>query len=120
MNNILHEKYYNIGKLEKYLVQTLSQTRSSGIKLPEVHTVSTNLDPNIQPEKQNSRPFKDSEISQEKPRIGQGRAGVRRRRSPPINQTITQTSELSKKIPEVSKIEKKVITHQILQPQCNQ
>ena len=27
-----------------------SQTRSSGIKLPEVHGVSTNLDPNIQPE----------------------------------------------------------------------
>ena len=36
---------------------------------------------------------------------------MRRRRPPPINQTITQTSELSKKIPEISKIEKKVITH---------
>ena len=30
---------------------------------------------------------------------------------PPINQTITQTSELSKKIPKVSKIEKKVVIH---------
>ena len=37
---------------------------------------------------------------------------MRRRRSPPINQTIIQTSELSKKIPEVSKIERKVIPHQ--------
>ena len=59
----------------------------------------------------NIRPFQVHEISQEKPRMGQGRAGMRRRRPPPINQTITQTSELSKKIPEVSKIEKKVITH---------
>ena len=36
---------------------------------------------------------------------------MKRRRLPLINQTITQTSELSKKIPRLSKIEKKVITH---------
>ena len=32
MHNLLHEKYYNIGKLEKYLVQMWSQRRSSGMK----------------------------------------------------------------------------------------
>ena len=37
---------------------------------------------------------------------------MRRRRPPPINQTITQTSELSKKIPEAPKIELR-ITNQI-------
>ena len=78
--------------------------------MPEVHGMSKNLDPNIQPEKQNIRPLKGNEISQERPRIGQRRAGMRRR-PPPINQTIAQTSELSKKIPETSKIENKVITH---------
>ena len=40
MHNMLHEKYYNIGKSEKYMVQMHSQTKSSGIKLPEVHSVS--------------------------------------------------------------------------------
>ena len=85
-----------------------SQTKSSGIKLPEIHGVSKNLDPNIQPEKQNIRPLKGNEILQEKPRIGQGRAGMRRRKSP-INQTIA--AETSKKLLEASKIEKKVITH---------
>ena len=50
MHYLLHEKYYNIGKTEKYLVQTWSQTKSSGIKLLEVHGVSKNLDLNIQPE----------------------------------------------------------------------
>ena len=59
----------------------------------------------------NIRPIKGNKILQGKPHSGQGRAGMRRRRPSPINQTITQTSELSKKIPEVSKIEKKVITH---------
>ena len=41
-----------------------------------------NLNPNIQPEKQAIRPLKGNKISQEKPRIVQGRAGMRRRRVP--------------------------------------
>ena len=45
------KKYYNIGKSERYLVQTWFQTKSSGMKLLEVHGVSKTLDPNIQPEK---------------------------------------------------------------------
>ena len=50
MYNLLQGKYYNIGKTEKYLVQMQSQTKSSGIKLLEVHGVTKSLDPNIQPE----------------------------------------------------------------------
>ena len=74
MYSILQEKYYNIGNSAKYLVQTWSQAKSSRIKLPEVHGVSKNLDPNIQPENLVAEPlFK--EVSQVKPRIGQGRAG---------------------------------------------
>ena len=67
--------------------------------------MSKNLDPNVKQEKQNIRSLKGNKISQEKVQIGQGRVGMRRRRSPPINQAITQSSDLSKKIPEVSKIE---------------
>ena len=85
-----------------------SLTRSSGIKLPEVHGVSKNLDPNIHPEKQNIRPLKGNEILQEKQRISQGVAEMMRRKSP-INQTTA--GETSKKVPEVWKIEKKFITH---------
>ena len=51
MHNLLHEKYYNIEKTERYLVQMQSQTRFSGAKLPEVHGVSKNVDPNIKPKK---------------------------------------------------------------------
>ena len=41
-------KYYrNYYKIDSYLVQTRSQARSSGIKLPEVHGMRKNLDPNI-------------------------------------------------------------------------
>ena len=57
MYHELHEKYYNT---ESYLVQSRSQARSSGIKLPEVHGVGKNLDPNIKPEKQHANPIKSS------------------------------------------------------------
>ena len=96
MYQVLCKKYYNIANTENYLVQTQSQTKSSGIKLPEVHGVRNNLDPNILPEKQHTNPIKGNT---EKPCIGQDRAGMRRRRPCPINQTIIQPSELSQKIP---------------------
>ena len=44
--------------------------------------MSKNLDPNILPEKQNIKPIKGKEILQEEPQLGQGRAGMRRRRPP--------------------------------------
>ena len=52
MQGVLHDRYYNVGSLERYLVQTRSQARSNGIKLPKVHGVGKCLDPNILPEKQ--------------------------------------------------------------------
>ena len=69
MHNILHKRYYNIGKSARYLGQMWSQTNSSQIKLPEVHGVSKNLHPNIHPEKQITKSMKGNEISQEKSRI---------------------------------------------------
>ena len=81
-HQILNENYYNE---EKYLIQTRSQAKSSGIKLPEVHGVEKNLDPNLKPEKQHAI---SKQGSMERPYIGQGRAGIRRKRPDPINQVI--------------------------------
>ena len=52
MYQILDENYYN----EKYLIQTRSQIKSSGTKLPEAHGMRKNLDPNVKPEKQYTMP----------------------------------------------------------------
>ena len=84
-------------------MQTRFQARPSGIKLPEVHGMGKNLDPNIKVEKQYVNPIKGSVI---KPCIGQGRAGLKRKRCDPINQTINPPSELSQKIPGETKIER--------------
>ena len=46
-------RYYNIDEESsgRYLVQTWSQAKSIGIKLPEVYGIGKGLDLNIQPEK---------------------------------------------------------------------
>ena len=72
---------------DRYLVQTRSQVKSSGIKLPEIHGANKGLDPHVQPGKQ--RPFPSLPIQTidkglpthpiPRPRIGQGRARQRRK-----------------------------------------
>ena len=83
MREVLQEKYYNLYNMriaEKYLVQTRSQTKSSGVKLPEVHGIEKGLDPHIKPGRQKLvSPLTDMRHPISKPRIGQGRAGIRRK-----------------------------------------
>ena len=99
MHKVLQENYYRI---DRYLVQTRSQARSGRIKLPEVHGMRKNLDPSMKPERQHANPIKGSIV---KLHIGHGRAGLKRKRSDPINHTINQPSELSQKIPGKTEIE---------------
>ena len=93
MHKVLDENYY---KIDSCVVQTRSETQSSGIKHPDIHGIRKNLDPNIKLERQHANPIKGSVV---KPHIGKGRAGLKRKRSDPINQTINPPSELSQKIP---------------------
>ena len=39
----------NLPRKDKYMVQTRSQVRSSGIRLPEIHGANKGLDPHVQP-----------------------------------------------------------------------
>ena len=81
MKLVLQNKYYNVNKNEeKYMVQTRLQTKASGVQLPEVHGSRKGLDPHKIPEKQ-PQPIMGLDVER-KPRIGQGRAGVRRKALP--------------------------------------
>ena len=91
MCQILDDNYYG----ERYLIQTRSQAKSSGIKLPEVHGMGKNLGPKLKPEKQCAIP---KQGSMERLYMDQERAGSRRMRPDPINQTINQPSNFSQKI----------------------
>ena len=83
---------------KKYLIQTCSQAKTSGTKLPEIHGIKKELNPNLQPEKQHAIPKQG--IS-EKLQVGQGRAGLRRKRPDHIN----QPSDVTQGIPGGSQIE---------------
>ena len=109
LRKVLHENCYRVNDLietpemetDRYLVQTRSQAKSSSIKVPEVHGMDKGLIPHIKPEHQKSviasttcptpppchtRP---TPVCQglptnvvppiPKPRIGQDRAGIRRK-----------------------------------------
>ena len=101
--NIL-EGNRNLGMREKnegnFLIQTHSQAKTSGTTLPEVHRVRKKLDPNMRPEMQHALPKKGIT---ERPHIGLGRAGLRRN---PEADCITQSSDVTRRILERSKIAK--------------
>ena len=89
----------NVCKNEgKFLIQTHSQAKTSGTKLPEVHGVRKGLNPNLRPEKQHAMPKKGMT---ERLCIGQGRAGLRRKHEP---DHINQPSDVTRRISERSKI----------------
>ena len=97
MYQVLEENFYLENFCtDKYLIQMQSQAKSSGIKLLEVDGVRKNLDLNQRPEKQHALPRQGN---LERPLIGQGRAGSKRKRPDPINQAINQPSNLSQEIP---------------------
>ena len=55
MRNVLQERCYNLHGIkanDKYLIQTISHAKSSGVSLPEVHGIGKGLDPHVKPEKQ--------------------------------------------------------------------
>ena len=73
-----------IPRNDKYLVQIQLQVRSSGIRLLEIHGAKKELDPHVQPGKQKTFPMQTINKGvpthpSPKPRIGQGRAELRRK-----------------------------------------
>ena len=85
-----------------------SQAISSSIKLLDVHGMRNNLNPNLKPERQHTLP---KQGSMERPHVGQGRAGSKRKKPDPINHAIKQASNLSQKIPGKMEIEARKTKH---------
>ena len=105
MKTVLQDKCYNNNDKNKdrYLVQTRLQTKASGVELPEVHGSGKRLDPHRIPERQ-IQPIARLEIDK-KPRIGQGRAGMRRKALPLLD--TRQETSMSKPIVISDEVESK-------------
>ena len=93
IRSLLQDKYYSLDEeKEKYMVQTRSQMKASGVQLPEVHGSRKGLDSHKIPEKQ-PQPIIWLDVDR-KPRLGQGRARVRRKmKAPPSSYPRPGTSE---------------------------
>ena len=96
MRAVLQDKYYSLGENERYMIKTRLQTRASGVQLPEVHSSRKGLDPHKIPEKQ-PQPIVGLDVDK-RPRLGQGRAGVRRKIKAPSTQYKGPGSSESKPI----------------------
>ena len=83
-------------EMNKYLIQTRSQAKSSGIIVPEIYGVNKGINPHVKPERQRPLPTLPTHSTPptnlappinkgppthpiHKPRIGKGRAGLRRK-----------------------------------------
>ena len=69
---------------ERYIIQTRSQTKASGVQLQEVHETRKGLDPHKIPEKQLQPVVKPA--IEKKPRLGQGRPGIKRKVSSTLSE----------------------------------
>ena len=87
LRTVLQDKYYSLkGESKRYMIQTRLQMKVSRVQLPEVHGSKKGLDPHKMSEKQ-PEPIVSSEIDR-KPRLGQGKAGVKRKiKAPPSQYT---------------------------------
>ena len=100
MKAILNDNYYNVGQESKYLVQTHSQTKDSGIKLPEVHGAEKGVDLNSRPEltiKSTQKVAEKSKIEQERKNSSVPRDKIKDQRNnlrqPQIDQGASKSTE---------------------------
>ena len=73
MYNALYEIYYRIEPADKYLVQMQSQTRATGVNLPEVHGTRNPIVTNMPIEKQKPQ-IQEKQVDKNRPKLGRGRA----------------------------------------------
>ena len=99
MYKAVYENYYKIKMKERYLVQTRSQTKSSGIVLPEVHGTKKISDTNVLPKKLNLVP-QNKMVVENKLRLGQCRAGIRHKKTQPV-EGITASTRILCEIPKI-------------------
>ena len=118
LKSLVVNQFYQINnetsqpETSKYLIQTRSQAKSSGIKLPEIHHTNKGLNPHVKLGRQRPlstlpthsipptlllQPVDKGQPTHPIPkcRIGQGRAGLRRKTQNTSAYPITQTDACS-------------------------
>ena len=81
-----------------------TQTKVTGIALPEAHGAKKMLDTNVLPEKQKPQ-IHEKQVDKNRPMLGRGRAGIKCKTPQPVVDTTVSTS-ISCKIPTAQNVTK--------------
>ena len=99
--NTSYETYYRIETMDKHLVQTCSQTKATGINLPQVHSARKALITSMPLEKQKAQ-IQRKQVDKNRPKLGRGRTGMQHKHLQPVADTLISTNKLPK-IPTIQK-----------------
>ena len=102
MYNALYEIYYRDDPIDRYFVQTQSQTKTAGVKLPEVHGTRKTILTHSSIEKQKPQ-IQERQIDNNRPKLGRGRAGMQHKQLQPVADTSVSTNK-SPNIPTTQKV----------------
>ena len=86
MYNSLYEIYYRDDPIDRYLVQTQSQTKVAGVKLPKVHGTRKTILTHSPIQKQKPH-IQERQVDNNRPKLGRGRAGMQCKQPQPVADT---------------------------------
>ena len=95
MYNTLYETYYRIEMTDKYLVQMWSQTKTTGINLPEVHSTRKILVTSMPLWKPKPQ-IHGKQVDKNRSKLGRGRAGMQCKHPQPVADSLVSTNKLPK------------------------
>ena len=92
MYKTLYEVYYKDDPIDRYLVQTWSQTKAAGVELPEVHSTRKTIPIHSPTEKQKPQ-IQERQVDNNRPKLGRGRAGMWCKQLQPVAETSVSTNK---------------------------
>ena len=93
MYNTLYETYYRIEATNKYLVQTHSQTKATGVSLLEVHGTKKMIVTNMPIERQKPK-IQAKQVDKNRPKLERGRAGMQHKHLQPVADALVSANKL--------------------------
>ena len=102
MYDALYETYYRVDPTDIYLVQTQSQTKAAGVKLPEEHGTRKIIIISMPIEKQKPQ-IQKKQVNKNRPKLGRGRAEMQHKHPQLVADTLVSANK-SPKIPANQKI----------------
>ena len=108
----LYKTYYRLEATDKYLVQTRSQTKATGVSLLEVHGTKKMIVTNMPIERQKPK-IQANQVDKNRPKLERGRPGMQHKHLQPVANILVSANKLPI-IPTIQKVAKDSMKFPIL------